>query len=50
MTRVLEFQIMTVVLERMDESLVVASRYLGWSIADVVAGSSRSVWGACFYY
>jgi ribosomal protein L17 len=32
---------MTIVLERMDESLVVLSRYLGWSLADVVAASSR---------
>ena len=32
---------MTIVLERLDESLVVAARYLNWSIADVVAASSR---------
>ena len=34
-------RIMTVVTERLDESLVVASHYLGWSLADVVVSLPR---------
>lgn len=32
---------MTIVTERLDESLLVASHYLGWSIADVVVTAPR---------
>lgn len=34
-------RIMSVVTERLDESLVVASHYLGWTLADVVVTSFR---------
>jgi len=34
-------RIMTLVTERMDESLVVAAHYLGWSLADVVNVKNR---------
>ena len=34
-------RVMTIVAERMEESLVVASHYLGWSLADVVVVSPR---------
>ena len=32
---------MTIVTERLDESLVVASHYMGWTLADVVVVSPR---------
>lgn len=32
---------MTIITERLDESLVVASHYFGWSIADVVVTAAR---------
>jgi hypothetical protein len=34
-------RIMTIVTERLDESLLVASHYLGWSLADVVVTAPR---------
>lgn len=34
-------RIMTLILERLDESLVVAKYYLGWSLADVVVTKAR---------
>ena len=34
-------RILTLILERMDESLVVMAHYLNWSLADVVIVKSR---------
>lgn len=39
-------RIMTIITERLDESLVVASHYLGWSLADVVVTVHRKALSA----
>ena len=34
-------RIMTIVIERLDESLVVTSHYMGWSLADIIVIKDR---------